>query len=118
MPVNPGLPSKFSSLKKACHYKVFYATILRVPKIFFWTVMSMDIVAEDVTREEQREILENNDLIYEVMKLSYHFFPNLFEELGEITDPRNPSYVKYTAKSLIITRIIMSILMKDSQFCG
>jgi hypothetical protein len=75
--------------------------MMRVQKIFFWTVMSMDIVDEDVTREEQREILENNDLIYEIMKLAYHFFPNLFDMLGEITDPRNPSCIKHAAKSLI-----------------
>jgi hypothetical protein len=71
-----------------------------------------------VTREDERKILEENDLFYEVFKIAYHYFPTLFEMLGEVTDPRNPSYVKYTAKTLLITRIVMSILLSGSMRSG
>jgi hypothetical protein len=65
-------------------------------------------------RESARDAFENGNLVIELINVIFHYFPNLFEKLGEVDDPRNKSYTKYSVKVILICRIFMSIVFSKS----
>ena len=67
-----------------------------------------------VTRKESREQLEGFRLSCEVIKVMRHFFPQLWEELSRVKDPRHASYITYSSCTILMTRILSAIFYISS----
>jgi hypothetical protein len=61
-------------------------------------------------REKDRMFEKYYNLNLELIKIMYHVYPELVSKLCEIQDLRNPSYIKHSAKSLLVYRILMGLM--------
>ena len=67
-----------------------------------------------VTRKESREQLEGFRMSCELIKVIRHFFPQLWEELRLVKDPRHPSHITYSSCAILLTRILSAIFYISS----
>ena len=57
------------------------------------------------TRKEARKRLKELKLAVTLSKVINHFFPGLLPALARVNDPRNASYITYSGKVILMTRI-------------
>jgi len=58
----------------------------------------------------KKKILREKDRgIIDFVKMQYHFFPNLIDDLGKVKDPRKENYTDYTSEELLYP-----VLLKNS----
>lgn len=74
----------------------------------------MKVTKERTTRQKARIHLEQFTFACELVRVIRHFFPGLLPALKKITDPRNTSYITYSTKRLLMTRILSSIFYISS----
>ena len=67
-----------------------------------------------VTRKESREQLDGFRMSCELIKVMRHFFPQLWEELSRVKDPRHASYITYSSCTILMTRILSAIFYISS----
>lgn len=58
------------------------------------------------TREKQRKTTEDLPYLQQYMNVSYHFFPELGNKLNKVQDARHQSYVNYSPRTILTTRIL------------
>lgn len=69
---------------------------------------------QKITRKENRKRLEELKLAVELSKVINHFFPGLMSALARLKDPRNTSYITYSGKVILMTRILSAIFYISS----
>lgn len=69
---------------------------------------------QKITRKENRKRLEELKLAVELTKVINHFFPGLMSALARLKDPRNTSYITYSGKVILMTRILSAIFYISS----
>lgn len=67
-----------------------------------------------ITRKESREQLEGFRLSCELIRVMRRFFPQLWEELSKVRDPRHQSYITYSSCTIMMTRIVSAIFYISS----
>jgi len=60
-------------------------------------------------RKAKRELLENENLQQDFLKVQHHFFPDIFKMLNRVNDPRHPSYIEYSSKTILFLRILSGL---------
>ena len=60
-------------------------------------------------RKAKREILDNPQLLEEMCKIIQHYFPGFMQQLKQVIDPRNPSYITYPKELLLMLRIMAAV---------
>lgn len=66
---------------------------------------------EKCSRKEVREHLAQFHLACELVKLIRHFFPDLLPRLRTLPDHRHQSYITYSARVMLMTRVLSSIIL-------
>ena len=66
------------------------------------------------TRKETRKRLKELKLAVTLSKVINHFFPGLLPALARVNDPRNASYITYSGKVILMTRILSSVFYISS----
>ena len=66
------------------------------------------------TRKETRKRLKELKLAVTISKVINHFFPGLLPALARVNDPRNASYITYSGKVILMTRILSSVFYISS----
>ena len=66
------------------------------------------------TRKETRKRLKELKLAVTISKVINHFFPGLLPALARVNDPRNASYITYSGKVILMTRILSSVFYTSS----
>ena len=69
---------------------------------------------ERITRKESRMKLEGYQLSCLLARVIRRFFPKLCEALNEVRDPRNQSYITYSNRVIMMTRILSAIFYISS----
>lgn len=64
---------------------------------------------EELNREQRRQLVKDKDLIKELVKIINKYFPQLNALLSELTDKRNKSYITYTMRTIVMTRLLALI---------
>jgi hypothetical protein len=67
-----------------------------------------------VSREERRKILHDNKLICELLNIIYSYFPDLFNQLKHVNDPRRIKSTKYDIGIFLLERIFSAIFSIES----
>lgn len=62
--------------------------------------------SECFTRKQRRELLKDKNLLKELLKIIRKYFPQLFSMFSSLTDKRHKSYITYTMRTIIITRLL------------
>ena len=65
------------------------------------------------TRKETRKRLKELKLAVTLSKVINHFFPGLLPALARVNDPRNASYITYSGKVILMTRILSSVSSEE-----
>ena len=60
---------------------------------------------EALTKKQRRELIKNNDLVKELMRIIKKYFPELTTLISKLTDKRHKSYIKYNIRTIIMTRL-------------
>ena len=60
---------------------------------------------EALTKKQRRELIKNNDLVKELMRIIKKYFPELTSLISKLTDKRHKSYIKYNIRTIIMTRL-------------
>ena len=60
---------------------------------------------EALTKKQRRELIKNNDLVKELMKIIKKYFPEFTSLISKLTDKRHKSYIKYNIRTIIMTRL-------------
>jgi hypothetical protein len=63
-----------------------------------------------ITRQEKRRVQERTNYLFELLKITWHFFPDLRKKLSEVKDPRHKSYITYDPEELLLCVILKNIL--------
>ena len=66
------------------------------------------------TRKETRKRLKELKLAVTLSKVINHFFQGLLPALARVNDPRNASYITYSGKVILMTRILSSVFYISS----
>ena len=61
--------------------------------------------SESLTKKQRRELIEDNNLVKELMRILKKYFPELTSIISKLTDKRHKSYVKYNVRTIIMTRL-------------
>ena len=69
---------------------------------------------ERITRKESRTRLEGYQLSCLLVQVIRRFFPKLCEALNEVRDPRHQSYITYSNRVIMVTRILSAIFYISS----
>lgn len=64
---------------------------------------------EEFNREQRRNVCKNKNLLVEVVKIITKYFPLLLSLLDKLTDKRHKSYVSYSIRTIILTRLFSLI---------
>lgn len=64
---------------------------------------------EKFNRQQRRNIIKNKNLLIEVVKIITKYFPLLLSLLDKLTDKRHKSYVSYSIRTIILTRLFSLI---------
>jgi len=59
-----------------------------------------------MNRKTKRVLKKEKDLIKEIFKIVKQYFPDLLDMLGNLTDVRHQSYIDYSMKVVIVTRLL------------
>ena len=62
--------------------------------------------SESLTRKQRRELLKDKDLLKELLKIINKYFPELTSMVSSLTDKRHKSYITYTMRTIIMTRLL------------
>ena len=65
--------------------------------------------SEALSKKDRRALIKDKNLLREVIKIIYKYFPQLFPMISKLTDKRHKSYIKYNIRTIIITRILALI---------
>lgn len=60
---------------------------------------------EALTKKQRRELIKDNDLVKELMKIIKKYFPELTSLISKLNDKRHKSYIKYNIRTIIMTRL-------------
>ena len=60
---------------------------------------------ESLKRKDRRELIKDKNLLKELIKIINKYFPMLNKLLDDLTDKRHKSYITYSIRTLILTRI-------------
>ncbi len=63
----------------------------------------------ELNREKRRELVNNQNLLKEVIKIIRKYFPMLNELIDNLTDRRHKSYITYSMRTIIYTRLLALI---------
>ena len=66
------------------------------------------------THKEARKHLKELKLAVTLSKVINHFFPELLPALARVNDPKNASYITYSGKVILMTRILSSVFYISS----
>lgn len=66
------------------------------------------------TKKDKRRKKASDRGIVDFMRISYHFFSEMNEWIGDMTDPRNPSYTTYTQADYIWLGIMKNVCGQKS----
>ena len=58
-----------------------------------------------LSREQQRELLKDKNLLNELRKIIKKYFPDLMSLFSKLTDKRHKSYVTYKMRTIIMTKL-------------
>ena len=58
-----------------------------------------------LNRKQQRELLNDKDLLNELRKIILKYFPNLMSLFSKLTDKRHKSYITYQMRTIIMTKL-------------
>lgn len=64
---------------------------------------------ESFNRAERRQLVKDKDLLKEVMKIIHKYFPTLVSQFSSLTDKRHKSYIRYSIRTIMMTRLIALI---------
>jgi len=67
-----------------------------------------------IRRKVKREQLEGLNKPKELLKILNHFFPEFICSLGRIKDPRDPRYITYTIKTILLPKILAAVFFVES----
>lgn len=67
-----------------------------------------------LTREKKRKLREKDKGIIDFVKMQYHFFPSLIDELGDVKDPRKKNYIDYESEELLYAIILKNVSTIES----
>ncbi len=71
-------------------------------------------MSNQLTRIKKKILREKDKGIIDFVKMQYHFFPNLINDLGKINDPRKESYTNYLSEELIYPVILKNTCTIES----
>ena len=60
---------------------------------------------ESLKRKDRRELIKDKNLLKELINIINKYFPMLNKLLDDLTDKRHKSYITYSIRTLILTRI-------------
>ncbi len=63
-------------------------------------------MSNQLTRTKKKLLREKDKGIIDFVKMQYHFFPDLIDDLGNINDPRKENYTDYSSEELIYPLIL------------
>ena len=63
-------------------------------------------MSNQLNRMKKKIFREKDKGIIDFAKMQYHFFPNLIDDLGKVTDPRKVNYTDYTSEELLYPVIL------------
>jgi hypothetical protein len=63
-------------------------------------------MGNQLTRTKKKLLREKDKGIIDFVKMQYHFFPDLIDDLGNINDPRKENYTDYSSEELIYPLIL------------
>ena len=58
-----------------------------------------------LNRKQQRELLNDKNLLNELRKIILKYFPNLMSLFSKLTDKRHKSYITYQMRTIIMTKL-------------
>lgn len=64
---------------------------------------------EEFNREQRRNVCKNKNLLIEVVKIITKYLPILLPLIDKLTDKRHKSYVTYSIRTIILTRLFSLI---------
>ena len=62
---------------------------------------------ESLKRKDRRELIKDKNLLKELINIINKYFPMLNKLLDDLTDKRHKSYITYSIRTLILTRIFV-----------
>ena len=65
--------------------------------------------SEAINRKDKRELIKDKKFILEIIKIIRKYFPQFDNFLDKLTDKRNQSYITYSMKTLIYTKLLALI---------
>lgn len=65
--------------------------------------------SESLSRQDRRDLVKDKDLVKEIMKITNKYLPKLSGYISNLTDSRHKSYVTYTMKTIVMTRLFALI---------
>lgn len=64
---------------------------------------------EALSKAERRLLIKDKNLLEEIIKIVYKYFPQLIPMFSKLTDKRHKSYITYNMRTIIMTRLIALI---------
>ncbi len=61
--------------------------------------------SDGLNRKQQRELLNDKNLLNELRKIILKYFPNLMSLFSNLTDKRHKSYITYKMRTIIMTKL-------------
>lgn len=65
--------------------------------------------SEPLNREQRRNLVKDKNLLLEIIKIINKYLPNLGNIIDNLTDKRHKSYITYSMKTIIFTRLFALI---------
>ena len=65
--------------------------------------------SESLSRKDRRDLIKDKDLVKEVLKITNKYLPKLNNLLSNLTDSRHKSYITYSMKTIVMTRLFALI---------
>lgn len=65
--------------------------------------------SESISREQRRALVKDKNLLKETIKIINKYLPELMKMLSNLTDKRHQSYITYSMKTIIMTRLLALI---------
>ena len=65
--------------------------------------------SESISREQRRALVKDKNLLKETIKIINKYLPELTKMLSNLTDKRHQSYITYSMKTIVMTRLLALI---------
>ncbi len=64
---------------------------------------------ESLTREQRRKLMKDKNILKAMIEIIHKYFPDLTSLFNDLTDKRHSSYIKYSMRTIIMTRLFALI---------